>query len=63
MSLLITCLALISIELLCLITRCWMHARVNLCVTSIIKIYHGLTSWYVITVFNRTSNNESRLKP
>ena len=44
-------------ELIWLIPRRWFHARVNLCGTTISKIYHGLCGWYVLTVFNSTSDN------
>ena len=49
-------------ELLWLILQLWFHARVNPCGTSISSIYHRLRGWYVLTVFNRTSDNESKLK-
>ena len=57
------CCTLSSRDLLWLITRLWLHIRVNPSGTSIIKIYHGLYGWYVSTVFNSTSDNEIRLKP
>ena len=51
------CLALSRRELLWLIPLRWLHARVNPCGTSISKIYHRLHGWYVLTVFNITSDN------